>query len=103
MSLLFARSPGAAIPSGPNGRAAHDLDGASTRPGTIIRRMDNHATRRETLCGLAATSLVTRTVKAESAPSSVPWMSTIEMARLIRTKKLSAREALAEHLQQIDR
>jgi amidase len=30
-------------------------------------------------------------------------MSAIEMARLIRTKKLSAREALAGHLQQIER
>jgi amidase len=30
-------------------------------------------------------------------------MSTVEMARLIRTKKLSAREALAAHLKQIER
>src|SRR5215831_17262660 len=30
-------------------------------------------------------------------------MSAIEMARLIRAKKLSAREALAEHLKQIER
>jgi amidase len=30
-------------------------------------------------------------------------MSAVEMARLIRTKKLSAREALAEHLKQIER
>ena len=30
-------------------------------------------------------------------------MSTVEMARLIRAKKLSAREALAEHLKQIER
>ena len=30
-------------------------------------------------------------------------MSAVEMARLIRTKKLSAREALAAHLKQIER
>jgi len=30
-------------------------------------------------------------------------MSTVEMARLIRTRKLSAREALAAHLKQIER
>jgi hypothetical protein len=31
------------------------------------------------------------------------FMSTVEMARLIRTKNLSAREALAAHLKQIER
>ena len=35
--------------------------------------------------------------------SSVCFMSTLEMARLIRAKKLSAREALAAHLTQIER
>jgi len=30
-------------------------------------------------------------------------MSTVEIARLIRTKELSAREALAAHLKQIER
>ncbi len=40
---------------------------------------------------------------AESAAFSVHWMSAIEMARLIREKKLSAREALAGCLKQIER
>ena len=35
--------------------------------------------------------------------SSICFMSTVEMARLIRAKKLSAREALAAHLTQIER
>src|SRR5207302_9609731 len=35
--------------------------------------------------------------------SSVCFMSTVEMARLIRAKKLSAREVLAAHLKQIER
>ncbi len=33
----------------------------------------------------------------------IQWLSAVEMARLIRAKKLSAREALAEHLKQIER
>ena len=39
----------------------------------------------------------------EVASPSICFMSTVEMAGLIRTKKLSAREALAEHLKQIER
>ena len=35
--------------------------------------------------------------------SSICFLSAVEMARLIRTKKLSAREALAAHLKQIER
>jgi amidase len=62
---------------------------------------NDHPTRREALMGLAAASLVAGTVEGQSA--SVCFMSAIEMARLIRTKKLSAREALAEHLKQIER
>ncbi len=40
---------------------------------------------------------------AESAAPSLCFTSAVEMAGLIRAKKLSAREALAEHLRQIDR
>jgi amidase len=58
-------------------------------------------TRREALVGMAAASMLPGAVKAEGRVSPVHWMSAIEMARLIRTKKLSAREALAEHLKQI--
>ena len=63
---------------------------------------DNHPTRRETLRGMAAAPLFTGTAKSASA-SSVHWMSAREMAGLIRAKKLSAAEALAEHLTQIER
>jgi amidase len=55
--------------------------------------------RREILLGVAAGALI------ESNPEASPvcFMSTVEMARLIRTKKMSAREALAAHLKQIER
>src|SRR3979490_1215698 len=60
-------------------------------------------TRREVLLGMAALPLLTGTLEAQTTAPSICFMSTIEMARLIRTKKLSAREALAEHLKQIER
>ena len=41
--------------------------------------------------------------KAQDPDSSLCFMSAVEMARLIRAKKLSAREVLAVHLKQIDR
>ena len=59
-------------------------------------------TRREAVAGLAAASLLTNALEAQS-PGSICFMSALEMARLIRTKQLSAREALAEHLRQIER
>jgi amidase len=59
-------------------------------------------TRREALKGMAAASLCAGALEAQSG-SPVCFMSAVEMARLIRTKKLSAREALAEHLKQIER
>ena len=56
------------------------------------------------MMGLAAASVFPDTLKAESlAASSVCFLSAVEMAQLIRTKQLSAREALAEHLKQIER
>jgi len=63
---------------------------------------DNNSSRRDILLGMAAVPLVQSTLAAQAA-SSVCFMSTVEMARLIRAKKLSAREALAEHLKQIER
>jgi amidase len=60
-------------------------------------------TRREAVQGLAVASLLTDVLAAQGAASSVCFASAVELARLIRTKKLSAREALAEHLKQIDR
>src|SRR6202030_1043186 len=41
--------------------------------------------------------------KAKSAASPICFMSAVEMAQLIRAKKLSAREALDAHLKQIER
>jgi amidase len=63
---------------------------------------DDNSTRRELLLGITAVPLLRSSLAAQSA-SSVCFMSTVEMARLIRAKKLSAREALAEHLKQIER
>jgi amidase len=40
---------------------------------------------------------------AGPAASPVHWLSALEMARLIRGRKLSAREILADHLKQIER
>jgi amidase len=66
--------------------------------------IDNQVSRRDVLKGVAAASLSPLTANAaESAGSQLCFMSAVEMAQLIRAKKLSAREALAEHLKQIDR
>jgi amidase len=60
-------------------------------------------TRREVLMGTAAAFLMKGTPEGQAAESSICFTSAIEMARLIRAKKLSAREALAAHLKQIER
>ncbi|MBS1823582.1 MAG: amidase [Acidobacteria bacterium] len=64
-------------------------------------------TRREVLTGLAAASVSTAlpaVLRAEPASApSLCFIPAVEMAALIRAKKLSAREALAEHLKQIER
>ncbi len=54
-------------------------------------------TRREVLLGMAAVPLV------EAQDAAICFMSAVEMAQMIRAKKLSAREALAAHLKQIER
>src|SRR6185295_1845226 len=51
----------------------------------------------------AASPFLAGALEAQATPSSVCFLSTVEMARLIRTKKLSAREALDAHLKQIER
>jgi amidase len=61
---------------------------------------DHHPTRRAALQGLAAAPLLANALEAQ--PTTLCFMSAVEMAALIRTKKLSAREALAEHLKQIE-
>ncbi|HWR54424.1 MAG TPA: amidase [Bryobacteraceae bacterium] len=57
-------------------------------------------TRREVLAGITVAPLVQA---QSSAPSDICYLSAREMASLIRLKKLSAREALAAHLKQIER
>jgi amidase len=64
---------------------------------------ENEPTRREILLGMAGALLLEGTLTAQATAGSVCFLSTVEMARLIRTKKLSAREALAAHLKQIER
>jgi amidase len=64
---------------------------------------EHHHSRREVLMGLAALPFLGGTREVEAAASSLCFMSAVDMAHLIRAKKLSAREALAEHLAQIDR
>ena len=59
-------------------------------------------TRRQAIQGLAAASLYTAALEAQPG-ASLCFTSAVEMARLIRTGKLSARECLAEHLNQIAR
>src|SRR3982074_3269489 len=61
---------------------------------------ETRSTRREVLLGVAAAPFLEG---AQGAASSVCFMSAVEMASLIHTKKLSAREALDAHLKQIER
>jgi amidase len=60
-------------------------------------------TRRDLLTSLAALPFFASMLEAQTGASSLCFMSAVEMARLIRAKKLSAREALAAHLTQIER
>jgi amidase len=63
-----------------------------------------HPTRREVLLGLAALPLAEGAADTQAGGDShLCFMSAVEMAGLIRAKKLSAREALAAHLRQIER
>jgi len=64
---------------------------------------ENHPTRREILLGMAAAPFVQSSVGSQDDTSAICFMSALEMARMIRAKKLSAREALAAHLKQIER
>src|SRR5215471_1637085 len=58
--------------------------------------------RRDVLAGMAAAAVSPGALLAQTQTSSLCFMSAVEMAQLIRSKKLSAREAMAEHLKQID-
>jgi amidase len=68
-----------------------------------LEMLKNQLNRREVLAGMVAASLLASPLKSESQASSVCFMSAVEIARLIRAKKLSAREVMAEHLKQIER
>ena len=59
--------------------------------------------RRDLLISMATLPLLASAMHAQDATSSLCFMSAVEMARLIRMKKLSAREALGAHLMQIER
>ena len=70
----------------------------------VAHVMPDTPSRREVLTGMAAGSLLPiAAVRGETAESSLCFSSAIEMAQLIRAKKVSAREVLTEHLKQIDR
>jgi amidase len=64
---------------------------------------EKHPTRREILFGMAAAPFASGSPGTQSDTTSICFMSAVEMARQIRSKKLSAREALAAHLKQIER
>jgi hypothetical protein len=64
---------------------------------------ENNLSRRELLQAMAAVLLLHGALEAQATASSLCFTSTVEMARLIRTKKRSAREALAAYLKQIER
>ncbi len=72
----------------------------------MLSAQQGQPTRREALVGLAAASVSSALpglLRAQPVAPSLCFTSAVEMAVLIRAKKLSAREALAEHLKQIDR
>jgi amidase len=60
-------------------------------------------TRRGVLLGMATAPLLESVLEAQMPDSEICFLSAVEMARLIRTRKLSAREALGAHLKQIER
>src|SRR4051812_22838873 len=64
---------------------------------------EHHPTRRDVLLSLAALPFLASTLEPQAGAPSLCFMSAVEMAALIRAKKLSAREALAAHLTQIER
>jgi len=64
---------------------------------------ENQPTRRDVVLRGAAASLLPQVLEAQASGPSVCFLSAVEMARLVRAKKISARELLAEHLKQIER
>src|SRR5689334_18969388 len=64
--------------------------------------MTDNLTRRQMMLGMAATPLLQGATKTQTSSSSICFMSALEMVQMIHAKKLSAREALALHLKQIE-
>jgi amidase len=61
-------------------------------------------TRRQVLAGAASASILPMaSLQAQPDLSPLCFTSAVEMAKLIRGRKLSAREAVSEHLKQIER
>jgi hypothetical protein len=71
--------------------------------GRLAPVSENNPTRREVLQGMAAMFLLDGALGAQDTASSLCFTSAVEMAKLIRTKQLSARETLTAHLKQIGR
>src|SRR4029077_8721441 len=63
---------------------------------------ESDPSRREVLLAMAGALLLDGSGNARAAADSICFTSAIEMSRLIRANKLSAREALAAHLKQIE-
>jgi len=63
---------------------------------------ENDPTRRDVLLAMAGALLLDGSANAQPAADSICYMSALEMSRLIRAGKLSAREALAAHLKQVE-
>src|SRR5260370_42079255 len=71
----------------------------------MLSAQQGQSTRREVLVGLAAASISSAlpgVLSAQPPAPSLCFTSAVEMAAMIRAKKLSAREALAQHLKQND-
>jgi amidase len=64
---------------------------------------ENQPNRREVLLAMTAAPVIEGALEARAADSSLCFMSAVQMAALIRMRKLSAREALAAHMKQIER
>src|SRR5581483_8227975 len=64
--------------------------------------MHENLTRREVLIRMAAAPFLPASLQTHHEESDICFMSAVEMARLIRTKQLSAREVIAAHLKRIE-
>jgi amidase len=79
-------------------------DALSEEDDRVTYMVPGKPTRREVLTGFAGAALLpAASFAAESAASQICFTGAVEMAQLIRDRRLSAREALAEHLKQIER